>query len=337
MATRVRSFGKINLGLTLGPLRGDGFHELRTCYQTIAIHDVITVEQQPRAIEIRVHRGRASTIGAETAAEFASKVPCDESNTCYRIAEKLLLRRQQPGGLLITIAKGLPVQGGMGAASSNAAATLLAAERELQIDLAPAERYALCAEIGSDVPQFLVGGLSLGIGRGEQVFPLPDIESMAVVVVVPRVGVSTAQAFSNWDRLLEGDTLTTQQQSRKLETFSQSVYGWLNGIYTGVSAATNSGNRAEAPLLDLVRTGTVNDFERVVFPQYPELKESKRALENAGAVFASLSGSGSTLYGLFASTGAAENAARQLARQGLRAFSTATLPRHEYWDSFWTK
>ncbi|MEO8726095.1 MAG: 4-(cytidine 5'-diphospho)-2-C-methyl-D-erythritol kinase, partial [Acidobacteriaceae bacterium] len=331
MSTRVRSFAKINLGLTLGPVRADGFHDLRTCYHSIAAHDVITVERRSRAgIEVCARGAPGAMVGDELAAEFARRVPCDETNTCYRIAEKLLQRARQPAGLLISIEKGVPVQGGLGAASSNAAATLLAAERELGIDLPPRERYALCVATGSDVPQFLLGGWSLGMGRGEQVFPLPEIAALPLVVVAPRIGVSTAQAFSDWDALLREDGLTAEQQSLRLDMFSQSLYSWLNGIHTGVSAEAKSGNRAEAPLLDLVRTGAVNDFERVVFPLHPELRESKLSLERAGAVFASLSGSGSTLYGLFASTSAAQDAARQLTRQGLRAFATSTLPRREY-------
>jgi 4-diphosphocytidyl-2-C-methyl-D-erythritol kinase len=338
MSTAVRSYGKINLGLRLGLPREDGFHELRTCFHTIAMHDVVKVEQQRgTGVEIRAKGAKGTQIGDELAAEFACKVPCDESNTCARIAERLLRRMHEHARLVITIEKGLPVQGGMGAASSNAVATLLAAERELKFELEPQERYAICAEIGSDVPQFLIGGLSLGIGRGEQVFPLPDLAPIAAVVVTPTVGVSTPQAFADWDALVRKETLTGAQESDKLNSFSQSIYGWLSSIHTGVPVLTKNGNRAEAQLLDLVRTGIANDFERVVFPQHPALREIKRALERATALFASLSGSGSTLFGLFDTTERAEKAAAQLVLQGHRAYATATLPRREYWDSFWIK
>jgi 4-diphosphocytidyl-2-C-methyl-D-erythritol kinase len=334
--TVVRSYGKINLGLLLGAPRADGFHELRTCYSTIALHDTIKVEKlKGLGIEIRAKAAKNGALPDDVAAELARKVPCDESNTCYRIAERLLKRAKGHQKLVITIEKSLPVQGGMGAASSNAVATLLAAERELRFELDAEERYAICAEVGSDVPQFLIGGLSLGIGRGEQVFPLPDLQPVPMVVVTPTVGVSTAKAFADWDTLLESGELTVAKQTSKLETFSQSIYRWLMSTHTGVSAT--DGNRAEAPLLDLVRTGIVNDFERVVFPQHPALREIKRALERAGALFASLSGSGSTMFGLFATQEAAERAAAQLVADGHRAYATTTLPRRDYWDSFWVR
>jgi 4-diphosphocytidyl-2-C-methyl-D-erythritol kinase len=336
MPTTVRSYGKINLGLVLGPPRADGFHELRTCYSTIGLYDTVKVERQRgTGIEIRAKATKGSVLGDELAAELARKVPCDETNTCYRIAERLMRRVREHCKVVITIEKSLPVQGGMGAASSNAVATLLAAERELKFELEAEERYEICSEIGSDVPQFLVGGLSLGIGRGEQVFPLPDLPAIPAVVVTPSVGVSTPQAFADWDKLLESGHLTPQSQSAKMETFSHAVYRWLNGHHTGVSPS--GGNRAETPLLDLVRTGIANDFERVVFPSQPDLRELKRGLERAGALYASLSGSGSTLYGLFGTTEDAERAARKLTSEGHRAYATYTLPRHDYWDSFWVR
>jgi len=233
----------------------------------------------------------------------------------------------------------------LGAASSNAVATLLAAERELDHELRPEERYELCAEIGSDVPQFLIGGLSLGIGRGEQVFPLQDLRAMPMVAVAPGIGVSTPQAFRDWDKLMEYDAeppqygsgarLTHVEGSDRLDTFSQTVYRWLGHVHTGVPA--EGGNLAEAPLLDLVRAGIENDFERVVFPQHPELREIKRALERAGASFSSLSGSGSTMFGIFESQEKAEAAARKFVEDGRRAYKTSTLPRGEYWKTFWVK
>ena len=324
MPTSVRSYGKINIGLVLGPPRSDGFHELRTCYSTIALYDLIHVERQPgTGIEIR-------TTGDP---ELARKVPCDETNTCYRVAERLLRRTHFQTKLVISIHKSLPVQGGVGAASSNAAAALLAAERELEHPLDAEDRYAICAEVGSDIPQFLFGGPSLGIGRGEQVFPLPDLPSIPAVILTPAVGVSTPQAFADFDRMLASGSLTSDSQSVKLEEFSRLLYRWLGSIHSGVSPS--GGNLAEALLLDLVRTGIVNDFEQVVFPQHPELCEIKRALERAKALYASLSGSGSTMYGLFATNEAAERAAAELTASGHRAYATRTLQRSEYWDTFW--
>ncbi|HEY7615315.1 MAG TPA: 4-(cytidine 5'-diphospho)-2-C-methyl-D-erythritol kinase, partial [Terriglobales bacterium] len=122
--------------------------------------------------------------------------------------------------------------------------------------------------------------------------------------------------------------------------FRRALSAWLSGfsqqqsksgkVLSGVPG-WRSGGRAETPLLDLVRTGIENDFERVVFPKYPELREVKRVLERAGSLYASLSGSGSALYGLFSSRPAAEKAAARLRKNGVPSVVTTTLSRRMYW------
>jgi len=186
MSTLVRSFGKINIGLKIGPAREDGFHELRTIYQTIALAD-----------GVRVDAGRG--LGIEIVCKD-KRVPTDESNTCWRAAERVLKALKTRAKVRIAIEKKLPVQGGLGAASSNAVATIIAMERELKKPLGAEERLRIASEVGSDVPLFLVGGTVLGIGRGEQVFALEDLPGWHCVIVTPEVGVSTPQAFADWDR-----------------------------------------------------------------------------------------------------------------------------------------
>ena len=232
----------------------------------------------------------------------------------------------------------LPVQGGLGGASSNAVATLLALERALGKQLPPEERLRLAAEVGSDLPLFLLGGTVLGVGRGEEVYPLEDLPALDCVIVTPAIGVSTPQAFADWDakkqeaggRRQEAAKLTGTGGSDKLNRSSRAVSAWLSGSSTGVPAKS-SGDRAEALLLDLVHAGIENDFESVVFPQHPELCAVKRALEGAGAAYASLSGSGSTVYGLFKSRELARKAASRLSAEGMPAVATRTLTRREYW------
>src|SRR5580698_3837275 len=185
MDTRVRSFAKINLGLGIGALRGDGFHELRTVYQTIALHDIIRVS---------VGRGSGIEIHCED-----PRVPRDEANTCYRIVELALSALNARGRVIIDIEKRLPVQGGLGGASGNAVACLLALERALKKELSGPERLRIAAEVGSDLPLFLVGGTVLGVGRGEEVYPLPDLPAIPCVVATPDIGVSTPKAFADWD------------------------------------------------------------------------------------------------------------------------------------------
>ena len=348
MTVAVRSFAKINLGLYIGAPRADGFHDLRTVYQTIVLHDVI-----------RVSVGRGSGIeilcknsGIEILCKNKDpRVPLDSSNTCYHMAERVLDELGAKGRVSIEIEKRLPVQGGLGAASSNAVATMVALERALRKKLSGAARLRIAAEVGSDVPLFLVGGTTLGAGRGEEVYPLADLPSVAVVVVMPEVGVSTAKAFADWDALIQREKaadlrsawtgegapphtsreeLTRLGASDRLVEVGRMLSAWLSGS-PNTGAPARRGSRAGNLLLDLVRTGIENDFEKVVFPLYPELRDIKGALERAGSRYASLSGSGSTLYGLFQSPADAAKAVSRLRRQGLNAVATSTLTRQKYW------
>jgi 4-diphosphocytidyl-2-C-methyl-D-erythritol kinase len=355
MTVAVRSFAKINLGLYIGAARADGFHDLRTVYQTIALHDLI-----------RVSVGRGS--GIEILCDDP-RVPLDSSNTCYRMAELVLDELSAQGRVTVEIEKRLPVQGGLGAASSNAVATMVGLERALKKKVSGAARLRIAAEIGSDLPLFLVGGTVLGVGRGEEVYPLADLPALAMVVVTPEVGVSTAKAFADWDGLVQRERAaeplhpvkptpgltgtvrsawtgegarpsTSREQLTRLEASDRLfevgcvLSAWLCSLTSGLpntGASAKGGSRAGSLLLDLVRTGIENDFEKVVFPQYPELRDIKGALERAGSSYASLSGSGSTLYGLFRSPAGAAKAAQRLRKQGLKALATRTLTRLQYW------
>jgi len=376
MPVTVRSFAKINLGLRIGALRPDGLHELRTVYQTIALHEFVRVE---------VKRGTGIEIRCED-----PRVPKDQSNTCYRIVERAMVALKTPGRVVIEIEKRLPVRGGLGGASGNAVASLLALERALKKELPGAEKLRIATEVGSDLPLFLIGGTVLGVGRGEEVYPLPDLPSVVCVVALPEIGVSTPKAFADWDLLLCGagaparekhaarqssssqekltergsartgksarphmiraphmvsadsrnPKLTGTDPSDRMIELGREFSAWLSSSsrsegksgkgLSGVPVSKVRG-RAETPLLDLVRTGIENDFEQVVFPKYPELREVKSVLERAGAFYASLSGSGSATYGLFASRSIAEKAVTRLGRAGVAAVVTSTLTRQQYW------
>jgi 4-diphosphocytidyl-2-C-methyl-D-erythritol kinase len=355
MTVTVRSFAKINIGLRIGAARADGFHELLTVYQTIGLHDVIRVS---------VKRGAGTEIRCSD-----PRVPRDETNTCFRMVERTMRAIGARGRVVIEIEKRLPVQGGMGGASSNAVATLLGLERALKKSLSAVERLRIAAEVGSDLPLFLVGGTVLGVGRGEQVYPLADLPAIPCVVLTPEVGVSTPKAFAEWDRRTAGERglkpnslvtadaalkgrsstailkltasnpkltaskLTASPASDRMGELGRRLSAWLSKLHSGAPSARLAGRgRAENPLLALVRAGIENDFEQVVFPEYPKLGEGKQALLRAGAKYASLSGSGSTLYGLFDSTAAARKAVKMLRKQGWTAQATGTLARRQYWS-----
>jgi 4-diphosphocytidyl-2-C-methyl-D-erythritol kinase len=293
------------------------------------------------------------------------------------MVEKALARMGVAAEVAIHIEKRLPVQGGMGAGSANAAAALIGLERELGEALSGGERLQLAGEVGSDVPLFLLGGSVLGVGRGEMVYPMPDMSSVFCVVAVPEVGVSTPQAFRDWDALVAGISggkapfasdpsgtaeavpLTRQEAPASLTQASNpdrlselslayaSLYAepGTSGIIRGSNPGSKQGgpdkrqggqvdDLAENTLLALVRTGVENDFERVVFPAYPSLREIKRLLMGTGsgaALYAALSGSGSALFGLYRSEADAEAAQQRVQSGGTKALITKTLPRSLYW------
>jgi 4-diphosphocytidyl-2-C-methyl-D-erythritol kinase len=408
MATRVRSYSKINLGLAIGPARADGFHGLTTLYQTLDLHDLVTVTA----------RGSSAVAGTKiTLTTNHPFVPRDGRNTAWRMVERALVRLGVTAEVTIHIEKKLPVQGGMGAGSANAAAALLALENELGVALPGVERLKLAAEIGSDVPLFLLGGAVLGLGRGEQVVPMPDLPKTWCVVAVPSVGVSTPAAFKDWDQrraaeaavssaaptsrthgaeppktadaseageLGEGHGVTRavdltsvphldklQELSLAYSSLSTPTGVSLKGktgdsrsgtsgivrdpnpekkrVLPGESQADAMNDLAENTLLALVRTGIgsdglQNDFEEVVFPQYPSLRITKRQLMgsdlDSSAIYAALSGSGSALFGLYRSERDAKAAQQRVQSSvdssdegiAVQVFLTETLPRSEYWD-----
>ncbi len=351
MPTAVRSHAKINLGLYIGAPRPDGFHALATVYQTLELYDLVTVTARPAAAT------------ALRLASNESRVPTDERNTAWKMVALALEALGLTAEVEIHIEKRLPVQGGLGAGSANAVAALVGLETELAAELGiasqqvggsvgwPARRLEIAARVGSDVPLFLIGGAVLGLDRGQEVYPLPDFEPVWCVVATPEVGVSTPQAFRDWDALCLAEGLTDAASTDKLNKLSRAYASAFAGaIPEGGPGAGSSGvpfdegNLAGPVESALVRTGITswieNDFERVVFPQHPSLAEIKRILLGPGtpeaachasSLMASLSGSGSALFGLYRTRGDAEAARERLRPVGVASLLTRTLPRSKYW------
>jgi 4-diphosphocytidyl-2-C-methyl-D-erythritol kinase len=374
MPTFVRSHAKINLGLAIGAPRPDGFHALSTVYQTLEIHDTVTVAARPAdvtALRLTSNDGR---------------VPTDGRNTAWKMVELALEALGVTAKVEIHIEKKLPVQGGLGAGSANAVAALVGLERELGIfgeqvgesafDSARfrglpapksgtlgtpgskeeqtdflrwwrAMRLEIAARVGSDVPLFLIGGAVLGLDRGQEVYPLPDFEPVWCVVATPEVGVSTPQAFRDWDEHCRAEGLTAERSAGKLSELSRAYASAFAGeISSGCTVAGSSGvpsvrgDLAGSVGSALVRTGITrwiaNDFELVVFRQQPSLAEIKRFLaatdQPGAALHASLSGSGSALFGLYLTREDAEAACERLRAAGVASLLTRTLPRQEYWN-----
>ncbi len=344
MPTTVRSHAKINLGLYIGAPRGDEFHSLVTVYQTLELHDLVTVSAR-RAPETRIQLTSND-----------DRVPTDERNTAWKMVHLALRELGIQAEVTVHIDKRLPVQGGLGAGSANAVAALVGLERELasqrasesasQLAIWPPRRLELAAQVGSDVPLFLIGGTILGLDRGQEVYPLPDIEPLWCVVATPDIAVSTPQAFRDWDALCAEESLTAEASASKLNELSRACASAFSGGFPPASREAGSSgvlfteeDLAGTQGSELVRTGIMswieNDFERVVFRQHPSLGEIKQVLWTAGtpeaALYASLSGSGSALFGLYKARGDAEAARVRLDQAGVRSHLTRTLPRADYW------
>ena len=224
MPTTVRSHAKINLGLGIGAPRPDGFHALATVYQTIELYDLVTVSVSP------------ATTTTIVLTSNDGRVPTDSRNTAWKMVNLALEALHIKASVEVHIEKRLPVQGGLGAGSANAVAALVGLEAELGIEadgsgLPPfeqkafegwgshirwsARRLEIAAQVGSDVPLFLIGGAVLGLGsRARTSTPFQMSNPYWCVVAASRLGVSTPQAFRDWDTLCAAEGLTAEAQCR---------------------------------------------------------------------------------------------------------------------------
>jgi len=286
-AIRLRAFAKINLALRIQRRRVDGFHDLHTIFQSIELHDRVTIEARRGPFEIRSH-----TPG----------LPLDRSNLIWKAAERLWAadgRSGEPSGVAITLDKHIPMQAGLGGGSSDAAAALIGLRHAWKMKLGPADLQAVAATIGSDVPFFLIGGTVLGLGRGEQLYPLEDLPPLWTLLATPSFGIGTADAYRWWD------AARSTAEARQLPTMKKEIRSVL------------------PPWLAL--EALVNDFEGVVFERHDVLGDLKAQLLAGGAVMAALSGSGSTVFGVFATRRGADDAAARLKRRFVRNGVRAAL------------
>lgn len=277
-----RAPAKVNLALRILGKRPDGFHELRTVLQTISLADRLTVTYRPRA--------RACVTLDCDQPELAGS-----DNLAARAASQLLKAGKWPGAVEIRLEKRIPVGAGLGGGSSDAAAVLLALSKMLHPHPLPAVLCKVAADLGSDVPFFLVGGRCVGVGRGEEVYPLPDPLRRWLVVLAPDRPISTAQAYADLDR------------GRRSGLTPQAAGNIINVFYSGIGVP-----RREAEVRHVSKIPPdlfANDFEKVVFRQFRGLELWRDRLVRSGADAAMLSGSGSALFGLFGDRSRAQSAA----------------------------
>lgn len=288
---RVRALAKINLELRVLHRRPDRYHELRTIFQTISLADTIDVEFTPaRRTSIRL-RGNL-------------EIP---DNLVIKAAELALKVMRTAGRVEFGLEKHIPMGAGLGGGSSDAAAVLLALPVLAGRRLEAPRLIELAAELGSDVPFFLLGGAAIGIGRGTELYPLPDAGAAKGLVIAPDVHVSTAAAY----RAL-APRLTTESQQNKIVSFQSRVWD-------------RPGDRAAA--------GGINDFETVAFEQFPQLASLKRRLVRLGADPVMMTGSGSAVFGFFRTREDIHRATESLS--GERVFPISLVSRARYRNLWW--
>jgi 4-diphosphocytidyl-2-C-methyl-D-erythritol kinase len=283
------AFAKVNLDLRVLGVRADGFHDLRTIFQSLALHDVLTFTRRPGAFRIVCDD---------------PKLPTDRRNLIWKAASLLWRtvgrrRGDTPRNVLVELRKRVPPAAGLGGGSADAATTLVGLSRlwSLEIDVPTMSRLA--AGLGADVPFFLVGGTALGLGRGDDIYPLVDLPRTYVVVVRPKFGVSTVEAYGWYD-------------SEPRRPMREPPRRALPDRWPEWAASLR------------------NDLEPAVIQHHPTIARIKHALMDAGAILAAMSGSGSAVFGLFDREDAARRTASDLARPGWQVVCTRTLTRSEY-------
>ncbi|HYL78916.1 MAG TPA: 4-(cytidine 5'-diphospho)-2-C-methyl-D-erythritol kinase [Bryobacteraceae bacterium] len=286
---RVRSLAKINLDLRVLNKRPDGYHELRTIFQTVSLADTIDIDYSP-------HRTRI---------DLSSNLNIHD-DLVVRAADNVLAATGKAAQIGFVLRKRIPLGAGLGGGSSNAAAVLMVLPRLLGRPLPMGKLMELAAALGSDVPFFLLGGTAAGLGRGTELYPLPDLPSLPALLVTPGIHVSTPGAYTALNRGSAADATPDVTEFQSL--------AW---------------RLSSAPSSDW---DCVNDFETVVFRQHPQLKSIKGKLQKLGARPALMSGSGSTVFGIFPSRELRDRAARMFRREfaGDQVHSVQLVSRSRY-------
>jgi 4-diphosphocytidyl-2-C-methyl-D-erythritol kinase len=291
---RLLAFAKINLDLRVLSRRPDNYHELRTIFQTISLADRLAV---------------AFTPSRKTAIQVTgAHIP---DNLIVRAAELCLDAMGVTGQIEFELDKQIPMGAGLGGGSSNAAAVLLALPVLAGRILEWPALLKLAEELGSDVPFFLLGGTAVALGRGTELYPLPDRRPQVGVVVAPELHVSTAEAY----RRLSAH-LTSEPLQNKIVSFQSNVWGGSAGKHS----------TRETPSEE-------NDFESVVFEQYPALKSIKLRLLKLGAKPALMSGSGSAVFGLFPDRDLVRRAIQSFGKE--RVFPITLVSRAKFQAEWW--
>ena len=292
---RIPAFAKVNLRLDILGKRPDTYHELRTIFQTISLHDDLTLRDS-----------KSSGICLNIQGNDPLSLEPVRKNLVYAAVDTLRRELEIRSGVEIDLRKKIPAGRGLGGGSSDAAAALRGYLRLARRNIPQPRLLEIAASLGADVPFFLFGGRALGIGRGDEIYPLPDVPKLTLLVVSPKdIHVPTPDAY----RWLKAPALTKTRSASKLWKFCSLCWS-----LPAVAGAQGS--------------GLSNDFERPVFQRHPQLAQIKRALLQRGATEASLAGSGWAAFGVFPSPALARRAA--VGFQDEQTFVCETVSRDRY-------
>jgi 4-diphosphocytidyl-2-C-methyl-D-erythritol kinase len=286
----IDAFAKINLTLIVQSRRLDGLHEVRTVLQTVDLSDRLTFVSRAGPLRLRCK-------GAD--------LPEDRTNLVWRAATELWRAGGRPGeprDLSIVVVKRIPIRAGLGGGSSDAAATLIGLRKLWNLAMAPREITQIAARLGADVPFFLTGGAAVGVGHGDEIFPVTDLPTWWVLIVTPPFGVSTSDAYA-WK-----DSDDDRPRSEMVEARDPRLERtWLGRL----------------PVL-------ANDLEAAVARRHPVITEMVAALRDGGAMMAAMSGSGSAVFGLFPTEREARSAKRKLPPSAGTTFVVRLLSRASF-------
>jgi 4-diphosphocytidyl-2-C-methyl-D-erythritol kinase len=281
----VFSPAKVNLYLRIIGKRPDGYHELETVMLPLDFGDEIILESRKTGL----------TLECDNPA-----LPTDDSNLALRAAKKLAETFGTTSGTKISLTKRTPLAAGLGGGSSNAAAVLTGLDRLWKLKAQPEELHRIAAGMGSDINFFMAGGATLCLGRGEKIQAIPCKLSATILLVNPGFGISTKWAYDNWAKAAAESRLTAP-----LPEVSLLLRALAEDDLAGVSRCLF--NSLEAPSVR----------------KFPVLELIKNAMRDGGAAGALMSGSGATVFGLFANEAAAEESAQRI--------------REQFGPSMWTK
>ena len=288
----VRVPGKVNLYLGVGDRRDDGYHELTTVFHAVSLSDEVTVRE-------------ADLLSLQMFGEGAEEVPTDERNLAWQAAVLMGAHVGRAPDVEITIAKSIPVAGGMAGGSADAAAVLVAMNELWELGVPRRDLHAMAAKLGSDVPFALHGGTALGTGRGEELATVLSRNTFHWVLAFGAAGLSTAAVYGEIDRLREGGNPSRLSDPEPLLT-----------------ALSGGDPRELAPLLG-------NDLQPAALSLEPDLRRTLRAGSEAGALAGIVSGSGPTCAFLCASAENAVDVGTELAGAGVcRTVRVASGPVH---------